>query len=212
VPTHKVSQGESIVTIATRYGFFWDTVWNHPENAALKAERENPNVLLAGDEIFIPEKRLKTVSCATRQRHKFKRKGIPALLEFRLLDAEGEARAGVELSVEAGSVTETLVTDADGLISMGVPIKAKQAKITIGEGDEVEKYTFDLGHLDPVDTTTGAKARLKNLGFYAGEINDEIDDDTKKAIGDFQESQGHEQQTGEMDKVTEDALLKAHGC
>ncbi len=209
---HKVVQGESIVTIATRYGFFWDTVWNHPENAALKTERENPNVLLPGDELFIPEKRLKTVSCRTNRKHKFRQKGIPALLEFRLLDAEGEPRSGVELAVEAGSAQKTLVTGDDGLISLGVPIDAKQAKVTIGEGDTAEEYTFDLGHLDPVDTTRGAKARLKNLGFYEGEIDDEIDDDTRKAIENFQESQGHEQQTGEMDKTTEDELQKAHVC
>ena len=40
--THVVSQGDCIVTIAKQYGFLkWQTLWDHPKNAGLKAKRKN---------------------------------------------------------------------------------------------------------------------------------------------------------------------------
>ena len=77
MPTHKVAAGESIISIAKDYGFFWKTVWEHGNNASLKEKRKNPNVLLEGDEVFIPEKQLKKVSKGADATHKFKRKGEP---------------------------------------------------------------------------------------------------------------------------------------
>ena len=47
-----------------------------------------------------------------------------------------------------------------------------------------------LGHLDPLETVTGVKARLKNLGYYDGEINDEQDDEYKSEVRRFQQDHG----------------------
>jgi hypothetical protein len=82
---HTVKQGECISSIADKYGLFWDTLWNHPENAELKRQRKDPNVLLAGDEVFIPEKEEKNESCETEQTHRFRLKGVPAKLRLRLM-------------------------------------------------------------------------------------------------------------------------------
>ena len=35
--------------------FYWQTLWNLPENAALKTLRKNQNVLMAGDTLHIPD-------------------------------------------------------------------------------------------------------------------------------------------------------------
>lgn len=95
-----VKQGECIDSIAFENGFFWETIWNHAENSALKQKRKDPNILLAGDEVFIPDKEEKKESCATEQRHRFRRKGVPAMIRIRLLEEplpdEGPADAGTD--------------------------------------------------------------------------------------------------------------------
>ena len=49
---HTVQQGESVESIAHAAGHFWDTVWQHPDNAALRQLRRSPHVLLPGDVVF----------------------------------------------------------------------------------------------------------------------------------------------------------------
>ncbi|MFH1075402.1 MAG: hypothetical protein V1753_00935 [Pseudomonadota bacterium] len=54
MPDYIVKQGDCIESIAFKHGLFWETVWNHPNNQQLKQERKNPNILLAGDKVFVP--------------------------------------------------------------------------------------------------------------------------------------------------------------
>ena len=42
-------------------GFLWDTLWNLPDNTDLRDARQDPGLLLVGDRIMIPERRIKTV-------------------------------------------------------------------------------------------------------------------------------------------------------
>jgi hypothetical protein len=81
---HTVRQGECISSISKKYGFKWDTVWNLPENSQLKNERQNPNILLPGDIVRVPEKTKKQESCGTDSRSRFRMLGVPAYLEIRV--------------------------------------------------------------------------------------------------------------------------------
>src|SRR5438045_657493 len=101
MPQHEVSQGECMSSIAAQYGFLWKTIWNDGENAELRGERPNPNLLYPGDVVFIPEKKIKEESCATETLHKFKRKGVPAKLKIRLMQ-NGEARKDVGWKASLG--------------------------------------------------------------------------------------------------------------
>src|SRR5258706_12719858 len=74
MPTeHVVKQGEHLSQIAKQHGFFdFRLIWDHPKNAKLKALRLNPNVLLPGDLLHIPDKEPKKESRPTGARHVFR--------------------------------------------------------------------------------------------------------------------------------------------
>lgn len=85
MPTeHPVSSGECISSIAFQNGFFWETLWNHADNAELKEKRGDPNVLLEGDVVHIPDLTEGDESCASDQEHAFKLKGVPARLNLKI--------------------------------------------------------------------------------------------------------------------------------
>lgn len=82
---YEIAPGDCINSVALRHGFFPDTLWNHGSNAELKERRKDPNVLMTGDKLFIPDIKIKEVDKATEKRHRFRRKGVPAKLHLRFL-------------------------------------------------------------------------------------------------------------------------------
>src|SRR5689334_1917583 len=112
--SHRVADGECLSSIAYQYGFFPGTIWDAPENAALRRQRANPNVLRAGDVVTIPDPRVASSECATDERHVFRRKGVPERLRFQFLLA-GEPRASepYELEVDGEVLASGANTDDD---------------------------------------------------------------------------------------------------
>ena len=98
---HIVMPGQCISSIAFEHGFFPDTLWNDPANAELKEKRQNPGVLLEGDEVAIPELRLKIQAAASERRHCFRRKGVPEKLRLQLMRNDcARADVGYVLTIE----------------------------------------------------------------------------------------------------------------
>lgn len=206
---HVVRQGDSTASIAYKYGFFWETIWNHSNNAELRERRDNPNVLNPGDVIFILDKEQKEVSGGTEQRHRFRRKGVPERLRIRLLNEHDEPRADVSYTLGIDGNLFNGTTNSDGLIEHGILPNARGGRLIVGESQE-EEYNLRLGYLDPMDEVTGLQVRLKNLGIYTGEINGQIDAGTIQAIREFQRQKGLEE-TGESDEATRQQLEELHG-
>ena len=218
---YEVQSGDCMSSIAFDHGFFWETLWNLPENADLKTQRKNPNVLMPGDIVHIPDLTPKDESRPTDQRHKFRLKGIPEILNMKLLDAFHQPRANVDYTITIDGNSQKGTTDADGSLKMSIPPGAMTGKLVVASpGDKDGKpipgqpknqvMNLQLGDLNPVTEVSGVKARLTNLGFYMGPIDENLDDDMKRAIRSFQRRKGLAV-TGESDAATQSKLLEVHG-
>ena len=208
---HQVKQGDCISSIACEYGFFPETIWNHPNNARLKEKRQNPNALMPGDIVFVPDLRFKEVRGPTGQVHKFRLKNTPAKLHIQFM-FQGQPRANIPytLTIDGKIVSKSNdATDSSGFVSCSIPPDARQGTLMLLDGESIEEYSLSLGYLNPVTELNGAKQRLQNLGYYKGGIDEELDDETKDAIRDFQKAAGLNQ-TGELDSVTENKLKQIH--
>ncbi|MHC4328990.1 MAG: LysM peptidoglycan-binding domain-containing protein, partial [Planctomycetota bacterium] len=148
---HTVVQGDCIENIAFLYGFFSETVWNHPNNAKLRELRDSA-VLKPGDVIVIPDLREKTIDIAAGKRHTFVRRGVPS--RFRVeLDLGETSIANLEytLNIDNGTVLYHGTLDNSGRIDHPMPPDSRHAKLTVGE----EVFEFDLGHLGLVEEREG---------------------------------------------------------
>jgi len=194
-----VQRGDCLSSIAEREGFFWKTIWS--QNGRLKERRPNPNVLMPGDEVLIPEKRTKEHDAVTEQRHRFLKRGTPAKLRMVLeRDDRPIENARYVLTVD-GRIYEG-TTDDRGFLEVSISPAASRGRIEI----EDLVYELEFGGLDPIDEATGIQDRLQNLGFYDGAIDGDIGPRTQEAIACFQSWMGLDA-TGELDDETRDRLL-----
>ncbi len=207
MPTqHHVQSGDCISSIAFQYGLFPQALWNHPANAALKAQRKNPNTLAVGDVVSIPDKRLRAEPAATNATHQFRLKGVPA--QCRLQIFEGSvARANQEYELRIDGVLMQGKTDAEGVLLIPISPAAQQGTLTIGPDRAV--FDLDLGALPPADTMRGAQTRLRNLGLYEGEITDAPDDAVKEALKRIQRLFALPV-TGDLDETTRQKINDLH--
>jgi N-acetylmuramoyl-L-alanine amidase len=209
MPNYTVRQGDCISSIAEEYGFFWETIWNHPNNAELRQTRGNPNLLNPGDSVFIPEMTEREESSATEQRHRFRRKGIPEVLRIRLLNGNDEPIANEQYVIEIDGILSDGSTNSDGEIEIAIPPNARAGRIVLSESGE--EFPIRLGQVDPINSTSGVQARLNNLGYDCGPVDGVLGERTRSALQAFQRHHDIEQ-SGEIDQMTQDALHEKYGC
>jgi hypothetical protein len=205
-----VKQGDCIESIAFNSGHFWKTLWDHPDNQQLRAVRKNPNVLLAGDKVLVPDIRIKQETGATQQRYRFRRKGVPAKLVMIFKDENDQPRADVPYVLEIDGTMSSGQTDAQGAIKVSIPPNASRGKLVLVTGDGEEQYELNLGHIDPVEEISGAKQRLSALGFAVGEADCVWGPASRAAISDFQAKHSLNV-TGEPDQATREKLVQQYG-
>jgi N-acetylmuramoyl-L-alanine amidase len=215
---HIVEQGEYLARIAKDYGFSdWHTIYDHPENAELKKKRPNPDILLPGDEIFIPDKQPKQESCPTEKKSHFQVKVPKAWLKIVLKDSEGKALSHQAYTLTVATMTCKGTTDGAGSLQQKIPIGVELGQLTLDKLGLV--WTLKIGHLDPVHDEgqdmaiiSGLQARLNNLGYACGDVDGDLGEQTIEALKDFQRFVlGRKEPNGEPDKETRDALLARHG-
>ena len=201
-----ISQGQDIASLAHEHGHFPDKIWNHSQNAALKAKRKTPNQLMPGDQVFVPDIEVKYEDKPTDQQHKFKVKGTPH--KFRLqLKRLGKPRANEAYVLQLEASHKSGQTDGQGWIEEFVPGNAKGGKLLLQGGKEI--IPIRLGDLNPVDEISGVQQRLNNLGFKCGSEDGELDDRTRAALKKFQGGYALPE-TGEADAATQAKLKELH--
>ncbi|WAS99281.1 peptidoglycan-binding domain-containing protein [Nannocystis punicea] len=199
-----VAQGESLPQIAAEHGLSPEAVWSAPENRELAALRRNYNVLAPGDVLVIPDKRGKSYDVAVDRRHVFRRNGVPAQLRLQLYDGEAP-RAGLEYELVCGEQVFHGTTDADGVLTHWVATGLRRALLRVTGSPEVE---IRIGHLDPIDTLSGAQKRLANLG-YGCPLSGRYDAATAEALRRFQRRHGLDD-SGTLDPATLAELERLH--
>ena len=186
MPEYTVKQGDCISSISIRYGLSPDKIWDHPKNSELKEIRKDPNVLYPGDIVFVPDKEEKKESCATEQRHRFRKKGLTTRLKLCILDEEKKPMSEAQYFLDVGGKIIEGKLDSDGKLNIPIPSDASIATLKVGEFPDSMTYEIKLGHVDPLDTISGIQSRLNNLGFNCGPSDGIMKDHTIKAIWAFQ--------------------------
>lgn len=205
---HVIKQGEHLSTLAHKYGFRdYRTIWDDPHNAELKTKRKNPNVLYPGDEVFIPDKKQSTKPAAAGDVHTFQVTTQKLRLRVVVRDVNAKPMPNSKCQVEIDGKTTELVTGADGKIDREIPVPAHEGRLLIAN----REYRLLIGDLDPVDTISGQRARLANLGYYLGGESEVNEEELQSAIEEFQ-CDYDLTVDGICGPVTQAKLLKVYGC
>jgi N-acetylmuramoyl-L-alanine amidase len=211
---HIVKQGEYLAKIARQYGFGdFRTIWDHPENAELRAKRPSPNVLFPGDRVHIPDKREKQEPGATQEKHRFQVLVQKLLLRIALRDADRQPMANTPCELQIEGEIFTLTSDANGLIEHSIPKTAESGLLVIRDvmGGLDPGAPLKIGHLDPIEEVTGQVARLNNLGYDAGPLDTIDESRVVSAVEEFQCDEGLSV-TGRCDQETQAKLRAVYGC
>lgn len=189
---HEVKQGECIAKLAFNFGLAPDTIWSHPKNAKLKADRKELHILNPKDVVFIPPKTLKKLPVHSGERIELQQQSALEKLRIRFLHYDDTPRTNLPFLVSIKTSKNDVwpdaqgKTDGAGFVIVDVPPNATFAEIILGEGEGQEIHEFNLGFVDSIDTASGVKARLNNLGFECGEETEEMNELTIAAIKAFQ--------------------------
>lgn len=212
MPNHVVQQGEHATSIARKYKFIsFKTIWDDAGNADLRKKRKNPNVLLPGDVVFIPDRQEKKVTLATTKLHHFTVKVQPLKLRIVVKDWMEQPVKNSDYTLQVAGSTDKKKTSETGLIEkdLSANVDAQLGKLTVAD-DTVD---VKVGHLDPEDTQSGQVARLNNLGYDAGAIEKLDQERLRSAVEEFQcDHKVMKPPTGVCDTKTQAKLVEVHGC
>lgn len=201
---HVVKPGECLSSIALDAGFFPESIWDHEANAELREARAgNAHALVAGDVLTIPDLSRREHSVAIDAQHKFRRKGVPAVFRVKL-EIDDEPLANEPYLLRVDGLQKRGITDGEGRVCETIWPGAREAVVTLGEGDDAIEFAFALGQLDPADTERGARQRLASLGHACGEAEEFADD-----LRAFQAAEALAE-TGELDDATIAKLIELH--
>jgi hypothetical protein len=174
---HTVEQPEHLAAIAAgmqRESFA--KIWNDPDNAPLRQRRVAPHVLLPGDSIVIPDRDPLIYARPTGKQHVFTVQLMPLKLNLVVLDELRKPIACTAGTLLANGDEQDVETDGDGKIQATVDPGTTSATLTLG----ARTFTLAVGHIDPIEETSGQLGRLQALGYFDGEVPEAADFPTVK--------------------------------
>jgi len=165
--------------------------------------------------VAIPESEALRFEGGTDQRHRFEVERPRVHLRLVLADANSVPLADVEWTLDVDGRQHDGRTADDGLVEVAVRPTVPVAFLTVAlDPDDpllTERLEIQLGGLDPIDSVSGAQARLNNLGFDCGAVDDDEGERTAAAVAAFRSSAGIEEE-GPIGPRTRAALQERHGC
>lgn len=205
---HKVQNGEHISLIAASHGFRdYRTVWVNAGNASLRQIRQNPNTLMPGDVVFVPDKADRNEAAETGRRHVFFASARRLMLRIVGLDVHRIAIVAASWTIQHEGGIASDVTTPSGLAATEIPVTARHGSLSLG-GKEVE---LDIGGLHPIEDESGCLQRLVNLGYLEDPPEEAAAAAIHSAVEEFECDQ-RLPLTGVCEGVTRDALRDFHGC
>jgi N-acetylmuramoyl-L-alanine amidase len=218
MPMHVVKQGEHLASIAQDYGHrAWQTIWEHASNQSLRAARDNPNVLQPGDQVFVPDLAPRDESCATEARHRFRARGSALRLRLRVLGPAWKPADAADVMLTVGTLRSTEPTTSDGRLDLAIRPDDRAGRLRVDHDSLPHPIEGDvlIGGLDPVETVTGQIARLNNLGYDAGPVEEPAtpaaEERVRSAVEEFQCDHALDAD-GIAGPKTQTKLKDVHGC
>jgi hypothetical protein len=205
-----VKQGDYLAKIANAAGVKPEVIWDDPKNQELRSLRPNPDTLLPGDVIFVPERERRPMRLDIGATNRIIADVPEVDVHIELCDDEGPL---ADEPYELEGLGETLQgrSDSSGKVSFKAFIHLRTATVSLP--DRGVSYEVRLGDMDPVEELSGVRARLTNLGYYLarrGPRKKDSDEALVLAVKRFQADQGLPV-TGEIDRALLDTLVSAHG-
>jgi hypothetical protein len=197
--TYSVKTGDTLISVAFSEGFrTWETIWNHPQNQALRETRPDPSLLYAGDELYIPDKTPKSISIKTfdsssdqNQKYTFQVKSLKIYLSLTLEDENGDAYRNKQYQISGNSqISKALIkgqTDAKGFFSAALPPDTTIAELTLWKSDtdtaQTAIWQFSFGAVLPPDDNLNTN-NVSTNNVDANTVGDISDDATEVVDGD----------------------------
>lgn len=202
-----VKQGDYLEKVAHSLGFDPDEVWNDPQNADLKQNRD-PNQLHPGDILYVPTdgKKWLRIEQGSTNRYTAKIPRTKVHLTFKNLN---KPRANEDYVILGMGKPVEGSTDGDGAVEVEVPVHVREIQVTFPK--DYVSYAVRIGDMDPIDEPAGVRKRLQHLGYYEPDPgDDDLDGADSRGLLAFQRARGLPE-TGQLDDATKAALVQDHG-
>lgn len=139
--------------------------------------------------VFVPDKVIKEYVRPTGAQHQLRVKNVPAKFDLQLLDVDDKPRGGLAYTFTVNGIRgQARHHRRRGQRRESISPLARAATLVLDGLDE--RYDIDLGRLDLVNTLRGAQERLAALGIYSGAPDGDLNEETERALRDFQAQRG----------------------
>jgi hypothetical protein len=178
VRPYVVKKGDFLLRLAAEFGFDADTVWQDPSNEDLRALRSDPNILLAGDLLYIPDPPIEPppmTSLVLGSTNAFVAPDPPTMtLTHRFIGDDPTTYASKSYTVQELDQLTGLMSDGDGVVTFEAPVTLDTATVVFT--DTGESWPLAIGDLDPINSPPGIFQRLQHLGYIDAEIEYDMSD------------------------------------
>jgi hypothetical protein len=148
--------------IALAHGCDADAVWNHSLNAHLRQERASMDMLYPGDVLYLPEPTRQWLPVVAGTTSRFVAT-VPRTTVTLTLSQAGAPIANASCVVRELPSLGPLTTSDKGLVTFEIPLTTHL--VTLDFESTGLSVVCRIGHLDPIDTPSGVRQRLRNLGY-----------------------------------------------